>query len=65
MIAALAQLAGVFLLISFSSGHSQESAAQRHELAGNHLKRINAEIPAGCLNDVQSLDDWRKQALAK
>ena len=46
----------------FASCHlaAQESAAQRHEMATNQLKRIAAEISANCLNDIRTLDDWKK-----
>src|SRR5262245_8161058 len=40
---------------------AQDTAAQRHEMATNQLKRLAAEMTACCLNDVRSLDDWKKQ----
>ncbi len=40
---------------------AQETAAQRHEMATNHLKRIVAEMSARCLSDVKSLEDWARQ----
>jgi len=32
-----------------------------HEAATNQLKRLAAEMTAQCLNDIRSLDDWKKQ----
>src|SRR5688572_8490809 len=51
------------VLIILASGHlmAQDTAAQRHEMATNQLKRLAGEMTAGCLNDIQSLDDWEKQ----
>ena len=40
---------------------AQETAAQRHELATNHLKRIAGEMSARCLSDIRILNDWEKQ----
>src|SRR5262245_42026272 len=40
---------------------AQESAAERHTMATNHLKRIIAEQSARCLSDIRTLDDWKKQ----
>ncbi|HYV28926.1 MAG TPA: acetylxylan esterase [Candidatus Eisenbacteria bacterium] len=40
---------------------AQETAAERHAMATNQLKRITAEMSARCLNDIRSLDDWNKQ----
>src|SRR5262245_17227630 len=53
----------VFFTILLSSWNlsAQETAAQRHEMATNQLKRLTAEMSANCLNDVRSLDDWKKQ----
>ncbi len=53
--------AGVVLL--FVSWHlmAQDSAAQRQEMATNQLKRLAAEMTAQCLNDVRTLDDWKKR----
>src|SRR5262245_46910976 len=39
----------------------QESAAQRHEMATNQLKRLAAEMSARCLDKVVTLADWKKQ----
>ena len=33
---------------------AQETAAQRHELATNHLKRIAGEMSARCLSDIRT-----------
>lgn len=51
------------ILIFFWAGHilAQDSAAQRHALATNHLKRIVIEMSARCLNDIQTLDAWKKE----
>jgi cephalosporin-C deacetylase-like acetyl esterase len=51
------------ILVLFVSWHlmAQDSAAQRHEMATNQLKRFAAEMTAHSLNDIQSLDDWKKQ----
>jgi hypothetical protein len=40
---------------------AQESAAQRHELATNQLKRLAAEMSNRCLKDIRALDDWQKR----
>ncbi len=40
---------------------AQESVAQRHALATNHLKRVAMEMSARCLEDVRTLDDWQRQ----
>src|SRR5262245_42972218 len=55
-------LYAVGVLSLFASCHlvAQESAAQRHEMATNQLKRIAAEMSANCLNDIRTLDDWKK-----
>ena len=37
---------------------AQETAAQWHELATNHLKRIAGEMSARCLSDIRTLNDW-------
>jgi dienelactone hydrolase len=51
--------AALFLFSSIVS--AQESAAQRHEMSTNQLKRLNAEMSARCLTDIGTLDDWKKQ----
>ena len=50
------------ILMPFVSGHlrAQETAAQRHEMATNQLKRLAAEMTAQCLDNVRSLEDWKK-----
>ena len=53
--------AGVILLLASCLLSAQDSALQRHEMATNQLKRLAAEMTARCLNDVRSLDDWKKQ----
>ena len=40
---------------------SQESAAQRHGMATNQLKRLAAEMSDRCLSQVRTLDDWKQQ----
>ncbi len=40
---------------------AQETAAQRYEMATNHLKGIAADLSAQCLRDVQTLDDWKRK----
>src|SRR5688572_5743876 len=51
------------VLVFFLSPHlmAQDTAAQRHEMATNQLKRVAAEMTASCLNDIRSLDDWKRQ----
>jgi dienelactone hydrolase len=49
------------LLFSSLVLRAQESAARRHEMATNQLKRLNAEMSERCLNDIRTLDDWKKQ----
>src|SRR6185503_16875255 len=51
------------ILVLFVSSHlmAQETAAQRHEMATNQLKRVAVEMTARCLNNTGSLDDWKKQ----
>jgi cephalosporin-C deacetylase-like acetyl esterase len=51
------------LIILIASRHSllaQESAAKRHEMATNQLKRVITEMSAQCLNDIRTLEDWKK-----
>src|SRR5919108_3583652 len=52
---------GVAILCACGSLAAQETAAQRHEMATNQVKRITAEMSARCLSDVHSLEDWKKQ----
>ena len=40
---------------------AQDSAAQRHAMATNHLKRVTMEMSARCLEDVHTLEDWQRQ----
>src|SRR5688500_14602632 len=51
------------LLALFFAPHlaAQETAKERHELATNQWKRLAAEMTASCLNDVRTLDDWKRQ----
>ena len=55
-----AAVSAVFVLSS-SSLRAQESAAQRHQMATNHLKRVAAELSARCLSDLLSLDHWKQR----
>src|SRR5438445_9324140 len=50
-------------VLAFSSLNlqAQENAAQRHQMATNHLKRVAAELSAHCLSDVHTLDDWKQR----
>src|SRR5262245_9075611 len=52
---------GIILLLVSCHLIAQETAAQRHEMATNQLKRLVAEMSARSLNDVQTLADWKKQ----
>ena len=54
-------LAGILSAGLASPLSAQESAAQRHALATNHLKRVTMEMSARCLDDVRTVDDWRRQ----
>jgi dienelactone hydrolase len=40
---------------------AQETPAQRHAQATNHLKRVTMEMTARCLDDVRTLADWQRQ----
>jgi dienelactone hydrolase len=40
---------------------AQETAAQRHAAATNHLRKVTMEMSARCLEDVRTLDDWQRQ----
>ena len=53
--------AGVTALLVSCPAFAQESAVQRHEMATNQLKRLAAEMSARSLNDVRSLDDWKRK----
>jgi cephalosporin-C deacetylase-like acetyl esterase len=61
MKAKISYAAGVFVLFLARHLMAQETAVQRHEMATNQLKRLAAEMTAGCLNDIRTLDDWEKQ----
>lgn len=52
---------GVAVLLATFRLSAQESAAQRHEMATNHLKRAAANMTARCLNDIHALDDWKQR----
>src|SRR4026207_1670520 len=49
------------LLVGSSAVPAQESAAQRHAMATNQLKRLNAEISEGCLRHIRTWEVWKKQ----
>jgi dienelactone hydrolase len=53
--------AGLILFLASCRLLAQETAAQRHEMATNHLKRIAAEMSARCLNEIRTLDDWKRE----
>lgn len=40
---------------------AQETAAQRHAQATNHLQHVTVEMSARCLEDVRTLADWQRQ----
>lgn len=54
---------GVILLLASWHLMAQDTPAQRHEMATNQLKRLAAAMTAHCLDDVRTLDDWKKQRL--
>src|SRR5262245_18952068 len=51
----------ILLVLSSLSLRAQDNAAQRHQMATNHLKRVAAELSAHCLSDIRSLDDWKQR----
>lgn len=57
----LTSLAGVCFLGFAPRLAAQETAAQRHAMATNHLQRIAREMSARCLEDVRTLEDWQRQ----
>lgn len=54
-------LAGLVALGCVTRLVAQESTAQRHATATNHLKRVAREMSARCLEDVRTLEDWQRQ----
>src|SRR5688572_13936912 len=40
---------------------AQETAAQRHALATNQLKRLASDMTGRCLTQVRILDDWKNE----
>src|SRR5688572_5559466 len=54
-------VASAALLFSSFSLFAQENAAQRHQMATNHLKGAAAELSTRCLSGLRTLDDWNKQ----
>lgn len=53
-------LAGVCLFAPFLL-HAQDSAAQRHAMATNQLKRLAMDMSAQCLTDIRTLDEWNQR----
>jgi dienelactone hydrolase len=53
--------AAAVLLFTRLDLKAQETAAQRHQMATNHLKRIATEMSARCLTDIQSKAQWDKE----
>ena len=51
----------ISILLLPSNLMAQESAAQRHTMATNHLKQVAAQMSARCLDDIRTLEDWQKQ----
>src|SRR5882672_5151993 len=51
---------GLIILFTSCQLMAQESAAQRHEMATNQLKRIVSEMSARCLDNIRTLEDWKK-----
>lgn len=54
-------LVGIVVLFLAGRLMAQDTAGQRHEMATNQLKRLAAEMTAKCLDDIRSLDDWKKR----
>lgn len=54
-------LASIALLAAAVPVFAQDSAAQRHAAATNHLIRVTTEMSARCLEDVGTLQDWQRQ----
>lgn len=61
MIGIVMKATGIFLLLLGWPALAQENAAQRHALATNHLKRVVMEMSARCLEEVNTLEDWKAQ----
>src|SRR5712672_1562732 len=51
----------VTVLLLAWSVRGQETAAQRHEMATNHLKQVVGGISARCLSEIKTLEEWKKQ----
>jgi hypothetical protein len=56
-----AHVIGTLVLFALQNLFAQDTTAQRHEMATNQLKQLAAEMTGRCLNDVRSLEDWKKQ----
>ncbi len=50
----------LFTLLVSLQVPGQESAAGRQAAAPNQLKQVAPEISARCLEDIRSLEDWRR-----
>jgi cephalosporin-C deacetylase-like acetyl esterase len=53
--------ASAVLVLSSLHLQAQENAAQRHQIATNHLKRVAAELSTRCMSDIRTLDDWKQR----
>lgn len=53
-------IGGIVFLLSLRT-MGQETAAQRHEMATNQLRRLAREMTASCLDEIQSLGDWKRR----
>ncbi len=50
----------ILFLISACGGSAQDTPAERHRMATNHVKRVAAELSASFLTEIRSLEDWKK-----
>src|SRR5688572_23593237 len=55
------RLAAILLFLALPALARQETPAKRHERMIEHLKSVAAELSAGSLTDVTSLEDWKVQ----
>jgi cephalosporin-C deacetylase-like acetyl esterase len=55
---------GISVLLALVTGQAQEAPARRHAMVVAHLKRTAAEISDRSLNDVRSLEDWKRRRSA-
>src|SRR4051812_18712343 len=51
----------IFVFLMACCVRAQETGADRHRMATNHLKVVAAEISARCLTNVPSLANWKEQ----